>query len=132
MLALELAAGAAPDPLGARGTHRDLAEVFERVNRGCFGGRLGPPRLVWSRRHTGRKLGHYQPLTDTVMLSLNLDDARVPDVAVDFVMYHELLHRELGAQIVNGRHIVHGPAFRRAERRFPGYEAAQAFLGGAG
>jgi hypothetical protein len=125
-LALELAG--VPPVARLQGRHQDLAAVFDRVNAGHFRGEMQPPRLAWSRGHTVRKLGHYQPLTDTVVLSVSLDDPRVPDEVVDFVMYHELLHRQLGVQLVNGRHVAHSPAFRAAERRFPGYDRVQAWL----
>ena len=55
------------------------------------------------------------------MLSISLDDPRVPSSLVDFVMYHELLHKKHGAVLVNGRRLVHSPQFRAEERRFPDY-----------
>lgn len=111
-----------------RGRHYDLEEVFLRVNAASFGGRVGRPFLTWNRAVTRRKLGHYQPGTDTVMLSLTLDSATVPAFVVDFVMYHELLHKHLGVGMKNGRQRAHTAAFRRAEKAFPRYEEAQAFL----
>ena len=68
------------------------------------------------------------PSTDTVMLSVTLDDAGVPDQVVDFVMYHELLHRVLGAPVVDGRVRAHTPEFRRRERAFPDYDRARSWL----
>ncbi len=127
-LALELAGETPASSQRTRGRHFDLAAVFDRVNRQCFKGELTRPRLTWSQRHTGRTLGHYQPSADTVMLSISLDDPRVPPYVVDFVMYHELLHRQLGTQVVNGRVLAHTPAFRAAERRFPAYDKTQAWL----
>jgi hypothetical protein len=43
-------------------------------------------------------------------------------------MYHELLHKVMGSKVVNGRRYAHTPAFREAERAFPRYEEAEAFL----
>ena len=77
-------------------------------------------------------MGHYNFMTDTVMLSLTLDDARVPAYVVDYVMYHELLHKQLGVNVVNGRRYAHTPEFRSAEQAFPHYEAAVAFLNKVG
>lgn len=124
-----LAVAEGEPPLAASGQHCDLDVVFDRVNAACFGGRLSRPRLVWSRGHTQRKMGHYQFASDTVMLSVTLDDARVPEYVVDFVMYHELVHRVLGAPMVGGRVRSHTPEFRRREREFPDYERAQRWLG---
>jgi hypothetical protein len=111
-----------------QGRYFDLEAVFERVNQTYFGGELDHPRLTWNTRITQVKMGHYDPLRDTVMLSVTLDTPDVPDCVVDYVMYHELLHKKIGKQMVNGRHYAHTPAFREAERAFAHYEEAQAFL----
>ena len=111
-----------------RGQHYDLNAVFDRVNALYFRGLVERPRLTWSTMHTARKMGHYQPHADTVMISLTLDDARAPAFVIDFVMYHELLHKQLGTQTVNGRRYSHTPTFRAAERRYPRYQEAVAFM----
>ncbi len=49
----------------------------------------------------------------------------VPAYAVDFVMYHELLHKQLGVKVVNGRRYAHTPAFREAELAFKRYDDAR-------
>ncbi|HOT92587.1 MAG TPA: hypothetical protein PLJ78_11390 [Anaerolineae bacterium] len=114
--------------LNTKGQHYDLATIFEQVNTAYFGGTLSRPRLTWNKTLTARKLGHYQFNTDTVMLSLSLDDAAVPPYVVEFVMYHELLHKSLGIKLVNGRRYAHTSEFREAEQRFAQYEQAKTFL----
>jgi hypothetical protein len=126
LLALELTID---QPAGSgRGRNFDLEEVFERVNREYFSGELARPRLTWNRTLTHRKLGHYQPATDTVLISITLDQPGIPAVVVDFVMYHELLHKKLGIPLINGRRWAHNPEFRRAEKQFRQYAEAQDFL----
>jgi len=57
-----------------------------------------------------------------------LDDARVPRYFVEMVVFHEMLHQiHPPAVDAVGRRIVHGPDFRAAERRFPGYLRARAW-----
>lgn len=112
-----------------RGRHYDLLQVFDRVNGAHFGGRLTPPHLRWNKSSTFRVMGHYQFATDTIMVSISLDRPDVPAYVMDHVMHHELLHRVMGAQVVNGRLYAHTPAFRAAERALPDYERADAFLG---
>ncbi|QQS45539.1 MAG: hypothetical protein IPM66_16565 [Acidobacteriota bacterium] len=109
---------------GGRGHIHNLDESFDRVNIAYFNGLMPKPRLVWNRTPTLRKFGHYQPNRDTVMISVSLDDAGVPAFVVDFVLYHELLHKKHGAMIVNGRRLVHSPAFRADERLFAAYPQA--------
>jgi hypothetical protein len=115
------------DP-NVQGRHYNLMDVFGRVNRALFDGRLTPPRLTWNKSSTFRVMGHYQYATDTVTVSISLDRTDIPEWAIDHVMHHELLHRVMGAQVVNGRLYSHTPAFREAERAFPDYERAAAFL----
>jgi hypothetical protein len=110
------------------GVHHDLAESFDRVVRQYFDPPLSRPRLTWSTVFTSRKFGHYDPIRDTVMLSCTLDRPNVPEYVLDFVMYHELLHKKLGADWRNGCRAVHTPEFRRQERRFAEYDKAQAAL----
>jgi hypothetical protein len=111
-----------------RGVFHDLAESFTRVNTRFFGGLMPRPRLTWSRAFTGRKFGHYDYVRDTVMLSATLDQSGVEQFVVDFVMYHELLHKHLGVRVMEGRRYAHTPEFRAAERAFPRHPEAEAVL----
>jgi hypothetical protein len=115
-LTYELAAGLLQ--AAVRGRCYDLVQVFAQVNAEYFDGRLTSPRLAWSKTMTWQTLGHYRAESDTVMISLTLDNPAVPPNAIAFVMYHELLHRELGVPLVNGRRQVHSRTFHNAERRF--------------
>lgn len=110
------------------GAYHDLAAAFDRVNAAYFAARLTRPRLLWGRTFTMRKFGHYDHVHDTVMVSGSLDAADVPQAAVDFLVYHELLHREQGIGWRNGRRAVHTGEFHRAERRFRQYDQAKAAL----
>jgi hypothetical protein len=124
--ALELATE--PPPGSLRGLHYDLEQIFERVNAAYFDGALPRPRLAWSSSLARRLLGWYQHASDRLTISRLLDDARVPPAAIELVMYHELLHKRLGVQVLKGRHYAHTDAFHAAERQFSGYQAAKAFL----
>src|SRR5262245_3446141 len=124
----ELEAFAPPPPPPSRGRAHDLNEIFERVNAVYFGGLMPKPTLAWNRTPTSRKFGHYQPSRDTVMISVTLDAHDVPDHVVDFVMYHELLHKKHGSMTVNGRRLAHSPAFRAEERQFAGYHEAERLI----
>ncbi len=109
----ELESFAAPPPPPSRGRAHDLNEIFARVNAEYFGGLMPKPILTWNRTLTARKFGHYQPGSDTIMMSITLDDPEVPAFVLDFVMYHELLHKKHGSMTVNGRRLSHSPAYPR-------------------
>jgi hypothetical protein len=106
------------------GACHDLDASFQRVNAAYFGRTLARPRLTWSRALTRRKFGHYDPIHDVVMVSRSLDAPSVPALAVDFIMYHELLHKFLGVRWRGGRSRVHTPEFRRLEGQFDGLQQA--------
>ena len=114
--------------ISARGQKYDLEAVFRKVNKVYFGAELNMPKLAWSKIPTRRKFGHYQPNSDTLIVSQTLDNAAVPVYVVEFIMYHELLHKKLGTRVINGRHYAHTPEFKETERRFAAYDAAQDFL----
>ncbi|MEJ2411604.1 MAG: SprT-like domain-containing protein [Anaerolineales bacterium] len=112
----------------AAGSIHDLRDSFERVNQAYFDGELDQPNLIWNNRLTRRKFGHYQWDTDTVMLSSSLDHTRVPELVVDYVMYHELLHKKLGARRVKQNRIAHTGEFREAEKKFHSLQQAKRIL----
>ena len=116
--------GIPPGSLSAGRVHH-LERSFSRVNREYFQGKMAQPHLVWNNRLTRRKFGHYQWDTDTVMVSSSLDQDRVPEMVVDFVMYHELLHKKLGAKLAKQNRIAHTAQFRKKENEFKGVEKAR-------
>jgi hypothetical protein len=121
----EVEALAAPPTPVTRGRVYDLAESFARVNQLYFAGRMDQPILCWNQTLTSRKFGHYQPSRDTIMISVSLDSPQVSSLLLDFVMYHELLHKRHGCQVVNGRRIAHTAAFRADERLFRDWQRAE-------
>lgn len=127
-IVFELESFAEADAGHARGAVYDLNESFSRVNQQYFSGEMVRPRLRWSGVITLRKMGHYQATRDTVMIASTLDHADVPEWVIDFVMYHELLHKKHGAKLVNGRRFVHTTAFRNDEQLFEKFTEANEFI----
>ncbi len=112
----------------AAGQNYNLKALFDRINAAYFEAQLEQPRLTWNRALTRRKFGHYQPNTDTVMISTSLDQKSVPVYVVEFVLHHEMLHKKLGLQVKNGRRYGHTAQFRQEERKFARYTEAQEYL----
>ena len=112
----------------AQGIVHHLEMSFKRVNQLYFHDSLSRPHLIWSSRLTFRKFGHYQWDIDTVMISQTLDNIRVPEFVVDYVMYHELLHKKLGIRYVNGRRLSHTKNFWDEEQKFIQFEQAKKYL----
>jgi len=112
----------------SKGTVYDLDEIFDRLNSRYFRATLPRPVLTWSARKTYRILGHHDATHDHITISRSLDSADVPASVVDYVLFHEMLHIAHPTQHVNGRRYNHTPAFRRDERKFPHYEAAEKWI----
>jgi hypothetical protein len=106
----------------------NLQTSFNRVNHHYFDGGIPQPHLVWSQRLTRRKFGHYQSDINTISISRTLDQPHVPAFVIDYVMYHELLHKVLGAKQVNDRNYTHTPAFKKEESKFERIKEAQEIL----
>lgn len=127
---------AAPDgddaPLVTRGSVHDLQELYDRLNRLEFGGRV-EARIGWGRRAPGRrrrsiKMGVYLHERRLIRIHPALDDLEVPRLFVELVVFHEMLHQIVPpSEGDGGRRCVHGRAFREAEKKFPGYEQARAW-----
>ncbi|MGB5633611.1 MAG: topoisomerase II [Waterburya sp.] len=111
-----------------QGNYYDLEALFQPINQEYFAGEMVKPRLTWNKTLTHRKLGHYEPLRDRVVMSRTLDSDLVPQMVVELVLYHELLHKHHGAKWMNGKRMVHTPEFRRSERQFRHYQEAQQWL----
>jgi hypothetical protein len=114
---------------GSVGVHRQLDESFNRVNAAYFQSGLVQPELCWSPVRARRILGSYQERYDRLIISRVFDSLAVPLFVLDYLMYHELLHKFLGiGRRGDGRRCMHGAEFKNLERRFEHYEAAQEFI----
>lgn len=114
--------------LGPTGHHFDLNEVFDALNTRFFHGLLGRPILTWSAHHARRMLGHYDAAHNTIMVSRVFDRPDTPRCAIEYLLYHEMLHLKHPVRVKGGRRCVHSREFQAEERLFPELEEAKAYL----
>jgi len=114
--------------LKARGTVRDLGEVFGYVNSYYFRGRFEGPILAWSSESPRQRLGYYFEPLNLLAVNRVFDSAKVPRYALEFVMYHELLHSECPSEESHARRVHHTKQFRQREKQFTHYEDAQHWM----
>jgi hypothetical protein len=112
----------------AQGKVYDLEAIFEELNSRFFHGLMGRPQLTWSRNHARNSLGHYDPAHNAIVVSRVFDHERVPRYAVEYILYHEMLHLKHPVKLRGSRRCVHGPEFQAEERQFPHLKEAKAFL----
>ena len=105
-----------------------LEEVFEDLNRRFFHGLLARPRMTWSQVRSRRSLAHYDPAHNAIVVSRVFDHPEVPRYAVEYIVYHEMLHLKHPVKLHGNRRCVHGKEFQAEEKLFPQVEQAKAFL----
>ena len=76
----------------AQGRTYNLENIFEDLNQRFFYGLLARPRMTWSRDHARNRLGHYDPAHNAIVVSRVFDHPQVPCYAVEYIVYHEMLH----------------------------------------
>ena len=114
--------------LAPQGRHYDLIEMFEDLNFRYFHGLMSRPVLGWSPLASRTMLGHYDPSHHAIVLSRILDRAETPRLAVEYVLFHEMLHLRYPVEHHGARRCVHTKAFKEAEKQFEHIRAAKALL----
>jgi hypothetical protein len=112
----------------SKGDYYDLDEVFETLNTRFFHGLMGRPLLTWSEHKARRLLGHYDAAHNTIMVSRVFDRKNTPRYAIEYLMYHEMLHLKHPVKVRGGRRCVHPREFQAEEKLFPELELAKAYL----
>ncbi len=112
----------------AQGEVYDLDKIFEELNQRFFHGLLARPRMTWSQAHARRSLAHYDPAHNAIVVSRAFDHKRVPRYAVEYIVYHEMLHLKHPVKLRGSRRCIHGAEFQAEEKLFPALAHAKAFL----
>jgi hypothetical protein len=115
-------------PAGPRGRHFDLERMFDQLNETYFSGSLQRPHIGWSTRSWRRQFGCYDPGPNQILLNRRMDHPGVPQVAVEYVLYHEMLHvkhptRRSGCSLVS-----HSSEFCAEEKLFAEFDHARRIL----
>ena len=108
----------------SRGRVYNLKTIYADLNQRYFDGQLRRMTLKWSRGERRDLLGWHDEQLREIVISRLLDSELVPQFALEYVLYHEMLHVIHPMRLVNGRCQAHSPAFRRDERQFDQYEEA--------
>ena len=94
-------------------TDEFLEGSFTEVNEKYFFGLVEQPNLVW--HNSTRRLGSYEYGSDTISISKVIESDK--DV-LDYVMYHEMLHKKLKFDNKNGTCRHHSKEFKEMEKKF--------------
>ncbi len=112
----------------AQGHSYDLDAIFEELNTRFFYGLLARPTMTWSSEPARNRLGHYDPAHNAIVVSRVFDHPRVPRLAVEYIVYHEMLHLKHPVRLRGSKRCVHSAEFQAEERLFPALDEAKRFL----
>jgi hypothetical protein len=128
-----IALHARPSSVRTEGRFFDLMRIFDELNAQYFDHRVAC-RITWgkgggsSKRRRSIKLGSYHANERLIRIHPALDQSFVPSYFISFVVFHEMLHEQLGiSEGRGGRRAVHPPEFRALEARYPYAQDANAW-----
>ena len=99
---------------GGNMTDDELRASFDKINATYFDNYMLAPNIEWGG-DSRQRLGHYSFSNDTITMSTSMRGA---GELLDYVMYHELLHKKHKFEHKNGRTRSHTTVFRTDERKF--------------
>jgi predicted metal-dependent hydrolase len=110
------------------GKYHSPQEIYQELNLRYFNNQIEIRRIGWGPRKSWERLGHYDPVHQTISLSRALDSPAVPKNVVRYIIYHEMLHSLFDEPSSSGFRRHHPPEFRKTEKAYPDFESAKKFL----
>lgn len=101
-----------------------LEESFNRLNEKYLYNTIEKSNLVWGNDSI-RQLGTYEYQTDTITISSIFKNHME---VLDYIMYHEMLHKKFKFVNKNGRSHHHTPEFKRKEKEFENLEGMERLI----
>ncbi len=111
-----------------RGEHFDLHALFDELNGKYFAGQLQRTHVGWSTRSWRRQFGCYDPGPNQILLNRRMDRPGIPACAVEYVLFHEMLHVKHPTRRSGCSMVSHSRRFREEEKRFEHFARARTFL----
>jgi hypothetical protein len=121
--------------LVSRGVYFDLAPIFADLNRRFFNEGISA-YLKWGRhrkhldlRKKSIRLGSYNPYSRLIIIHPCLDQAMVPTICLERILFHEMLHQRFPSKkSATGKNLVHYREFLDFEKSYPYLNEADRWL----
>jgi hypothetical protein len=121
--------------IAQKGLYFDLPTIFERLNQQYFDGGI-KARLRWGKRYGGRaiirrsvRLGSYYDKEKVITINPILDQAMVPLICLERVLFHEMGHQKFaGAKTASGKNSYHSKEFYAFEKNYPFLKEADLWI----
>jgi hypothetical protein len=117
------------------GIYFNLLPIFDSLNGRFFNGEINAS-VKWGirRKPIGQskhsiRLGSYHPHTKTILINPCLDQALVPHICVERILFHEMIHEHFPAKkSADGRNLIHYREFNEFEKKYPYLKQADHWL----
>jgi hypothetical protein len=111
-----------------QGRYYDLLCIYNLLNSEYFKGKIAAS-ITWGNggpKHRARKrtLGSYNSQNNMIRINPLLDNNSVPKYFLEFVVYHEMLHADMGVAVNGARRTVHSREFKKRETHYKHYRMA--------
>ena len=108
------------------GIYHSLSCIYLRLNEQYFANQI-TAFVTWGKwgkrspRFSSIRLGSYDATKKLITIHPALDQASVPRLCVERIVYHEMLHQKHPIlKGKRGRRLIHTPSFRQDEKKFTG------------
>ncbi len=115
-------------PCPSRGIFHNLEGLVQTVRDIWFPKMESLPQAIWLKHFSTRKLAHFHSQKDEVAFSLVFDSLQTPRKILHYLVFHELLHRQVGIKKLGGRNYAHTSEFKKQEQQYPDYAQMDQFL----
>jgi hypothetical protein len=111
-----------------QGKNHNLIKIFDFLNTKYFDERIKAV-ITWGKRRRRwykgkRTLGSYDQSNNVIRINPLLDQKSVPNYFVGFVVYHEMIHADMGYEKDRKKNLNHTKEFKRREKLYKHYEKA--------
>jgi len=118
-----------------QGVYFDLTALFASLNQRFFDNKIsaqikwGQRRKVMGLKKRSLKMGSYHPYDRSIIINPCLDQAIVPKICVERILFHEMAHQKFPVKKgKNGKNIIHYREFYDFEKNYPYLEQADLWI----
>lgn len=108
-----------------RGVYFDLTLIFNKLNADFFNNEITAD-LCWGKKTPKNekkrsiRLGSYHPKCGLITIHRCLDQAMVPSICIERIVFHEMAHQKFPCiKGKGGKRIIHHLAFTQFEKTYP-------------
>lgn len=116
-----------------KGEYFHLDQIYGDINLEYFNNGI-ECRITWGKSYKKRRkrsisFGNYESFSNLIKINPALDQDKVPDYFIRYIVYHEMLHARLESQDLSrsGRRFHHTGEFYEMEKIFKEYDKAIAW-----